>query len=216
MRQGSLEMESGLKDETPSGVESRDQLAADLTARPAKRKRAVRARRVMPIVVALTSSMLLITACEERLNAQGGMEFGGSTDTSNSDASSTEVSISDNEAESLAEDASVSTDTVRVTAESNNGTTVYHRSVQSVTVTSGADSSVQHAMVETACRVVHGEVPTVEDFYEKVGHLSLSVEQRGELGRSVQVLIDDMSAALASSDDAARAEVVVFCHTAQK
>jgi hypothetical protein len=208
-------MESGLTDETTSGVESHRQLA-DVAARPAKRKRAVRCWRAIPIVLALTSSMLLITACEERLNAEGGVELGGSTDTSDSDASSTEVSISDNEAESLAEDASVSTDTVRVTAESNDGTTVYHRSVQSVTVTSGADASVQDAMVETACRVVHGDVPTVEDFYEKVGHLSLSVEQQGELARSVQVLIDDMSAALASSDDTARAEVVVFCHTAQK
>ena len=67
------------------------------------RKSAVRGWQAIPIVLALTSSMFLITACEERLNAQGGVEVGGSTDTSDSDASSTEVSISDNEAESLAD-----------------------------------------------------------------------------------------------------------------
>jgi hypothetical protein len=178
-------------------------------------RRGVKTSRAMPIVLA-AASMFLLTACEERLNAEGGVVLGGSTDAGASEASSTEVSISDSEAESMAEDASVSTDTVRVTAENNNGTTVYHRSVQSVTVTSGGDSSVQDAMVEIACRVVHGEEPSVADFSAKVGHLSLSVEQQAELGRTVQILIDDMSAALASSDETARAEVVIFCHTATK
>jgi hypothetical protein len=162
------------------------------------------------------ASMLFLTACEEQLNAEGGVVLGGSTDAADSEASSTEVTISDSEAESMAEDAAVSKDTVRVTAENNNGTTVYHRSVQSVTVTSGGDSSVRDAMVDTACRVVHGEEPSVEDFYAKVGHLSLSVEQQAELGRTVQILVDGMSAALASSDETARAEVVIFCHTASK
>jgi hypothetical protein len=167
------------------------------------------------LIVLAVASMFVLTACEERLNAEGGVVLGGS-EAGDSEASGTEVSISDSEAESMAQDAAVSTDTVRVTAKNNNGTTVYHRSVQSVTVTSGGDSSVQDAMVETACRVVHGEKPSVADFSAKVGHLSLSVELQAELGRTVQILIDDMSAALASSDETARAEVVIFCHTATK
>jgi hypothetical protein len=175
----------------------------------------VKAWRAMLILLAL-ASMFLVTACEERLNAEGGVVLGGSTEAGDSEGSTTEVSISDSEAESMAKDADVSTDTVRVTAKSNDGTTVYARSVQSVTVTSGADSSVQDAMVETACQVVHGEAPPVDDFYAKVAHLSLSVEQLSELGRTVQILVDDMSAALASSDETARAEVVLFCHTAGK
>jgi hypothetical protein len=175
----------------------------------------VKAWRAMLILLAL-ASMFLVTACEERLNAEGGVVLGGSTEAGDSEGSTTEVSISDSEAESMAKDADVSTDTVRVTAKSNGGTTVYARSVQSVTVTSGADSSVQDAMVETACQVVHGEAPPVDDFYAKVAHLSLSVEQLSELGRTVQILVDDMSAALASSDETARAEVVLFCHTAGK
>jgi hypothetical protein len=210
-------MGSGLRDGTPTSdapIAGDSQVAGKGTSRAA-RKRVVRALRAMPIALALTS-VFLLTACEERLNAEGGVELGGSTAAGDSEASSAEVSISDSEAESMAQDASVSTDTVRITAENNNGTTVYHRSVQSVTVTSGADASVQDAMVETACRVVHGEAPSVEDFYAKVGDLSLSVDQQAELGRSVQVLVDQMSAALASSDETARAEVAIFCHTAQK